>query len=269
MNEYLGAALLGVVQGLTEFLPVSSSGHLVLFQRWLPHAGDPVAFDLVLHLGTLLPVLGTFRADLAMMLRDLRQGEGPLLARPGVRLGAWVVLGSVPTAAIGLTFKDVFEQAFSNLGAVAVAFAITATLLLATRFAPAPQVDLARMRPWHALVIGVVQGLAITPGISRSGSTIGAALLLGVDRGLAARFSFLLALPAVGGAFLLQARELDLRSLHLGPLAVGFLVSAVTGWGALRLLLRLVRAGDFSRFAFYLYPLALAAGALAWGDASG
>ena len=269
MNEYVGAALLGLVQGLTEFLPVSSSGHLVLFQRWLPHAGDPVAFDLVLHLGTLLPVLGTFRADLAMMLRDLRAGEGPPLQRPGVRLGAWVVLGSVPTAAIGLSFKDLFEQAFSSLGAVAVAFAITATLLLATRFAKAPRLDLAQMGPQHALIIGVVQGLAITPGISRSGSTIGAALLLGIDRGLAARFSFLLALPAVGGAFLLQARELRLDSLHVGPLALGFVASALSGWAALRLLLRLVRAGDFSRFAFYLYPLALVAGYLAWTDAAG
>ncbi len=255
MNEILAAALLGLVQGLTEFLPVSSSGHLVLFQRWLPHPGDPIAFDLVLHLGTLVPVLGVFRQDVRTVLTDATAGEGPFLQRPGVRLALLVVLGSVPTAVIGLAFEDLFEQLFANPISVGVAFGITGLVLLSTRWLRPGSRQLGELSWWRAALIGLVQGLAITPGISRSGSTIAAAMFLGIDRGLAARFSFLLSVPAISGAFLLKARDLDLQSIALAPLAVGFVVAALSGWGALVLLLKLVNAGDFSRFAYYLLPL--------------
>ncbi len=259
MNDLLAAAILGLVQGLTEFLPVSSSGHLVLFQRWLPHPGDPIAFDLVLHLGTLVPVLGIFRRDVQMILNDVLRGEGPMMSRPGARLGLCVVAGSVPTAIIGLALKDVFEQLFSHPTAVGVAFGVTGLVLLATRWAPKPLpvAEGGAMSVWKALVVGTVQGLAITPGISRSGSTIAAAMFLGVDRELAARFSFLLSVPAIGGAFLLSLRKLEPADMDFLPLAVGFVVAAISGWGALLVLLRLVRTGDFSRFAWYLLPLSV------------
>lgn len=255
MNELLAAAVLGLVQGLTEFLPVSSSGHLVLFQRWLPHTGDPIAFDLVLHLGTLVPVLGVFRRDLMLMAQDAVGGEGPFWQRPGVRLAMLVVLGSVPTAAIGLAFQDVFEQLFANPLSVGVAFGVTGLVLLSTRWVPDGSRGIAGMDWWRAALVGIAQGLAITPGISRSGSTIAAGMFLGIERGLAARYSFLLSVPAISGAFLLKARDFDPAQLELAPLAVGFTVAAVSGWGALVFLLRLVNAGDFSRFAIYLLPL--------------
>jgi len=256
MNDTLSAGILGIVQGLTEFLPVSSSGHLVLFQSRLPVSGDTVAFDLGLHLGTLLPVLWVYRQDLIGVVRDSLQGSGPLLQRRGVRLMALVVLGSIPTAAIGLSLEHVFEAMFSNTLSVGIAFGITGTLLWLTRRAGQGSQDETSM-PWRsALVIGLVQGLAITPGISRSGSTIAAAMFLGIEREAAAKYSFLLSIPAILGAFVLKAGGLDLGAGNLVPLLTGFLTAAITGYLALRLLLRFVRSGSLDKFAFYLWPLA-------------
>ena len=263
MQILLFAVLLGLVQGLTEFLPVSSSGHLVLFQQVLGDGvmgmDDHVAFDLVLHLGTLVPVLIMYRADIGSVFADLK-GEGPLLERDGLRLAAWVVLGTVPTGIIGVLFKDVFEQLFTTTLTVGVAFGLTAILLWRTRALQDGRRSIQDMTWQDALIIGLAQGVAITPGISRSGTTIAIALVLGLRRDLAARFSFLLSVPAILGAFVLKSRDFDLTAGHaLLPLGVGFVAAAVSGWAALLLLLKLVRSGDFSRFSFYLAPLAVAA----------
>ena len=263
MPVLLFAILLGVVQGLTEFLPVSSSGHLVLFQQVFGHGimgiEDHVAFDLVLHVGTLLPVVVMYRSDIAAIFRDL-SGDGPFMERSGLRLAIWVVVGSVPTGIIGILFKDVFEQPVHHHTHGGVAFGLTAVLLWRTRSLTDRSRSILEMS-WHdALIIGLAQGIAITPGISRSGTTIAVALMLGLRRELAARFSFLLSIPAILGAFLLKAKDFDFGSSQaLLPLAVGFTAAAVSGWGALVLLLRLVRSGDFSRFAYYLAPLSILA----------
>jgi undecaprenyl-diphosphatase len=265
MNDSLSAAILGVVQGVTEFLPVSSSGHLVLFQQWLPTTGDPIAFDLALHIGTLLPVMVVYREDIVRVFRDAAGGDGPFWVRPGVRLALWIVVGSLPTAAIGLAFEDVFEHLFSNPASVSVTFAITGVFLFATRFAPKGAADERTMTWWQAVLIGVAQGIAIAPGISRSGSTIVAALFLGMDRAYAARFSFLLSIPAISGAFLLKARGLEMTGSAAFPMAIGFFAAAASGYLALRVLIRLVRSGDFSRFCWYMWPLALFSGWVALG----
>ena len=257
MNEYLSAMLLGVVQGVTEFLPVSSSGHLVLFQQWLPVAGDPIAFDLALHLGTLVPVLWVYRSDLMGVVRDATAGTGAYVERPGVRLLLLLVAATVPTAAIGLSLEDVFERLFHNPRAVGVAFAITGTVLWATGRFSSGTTQAAGLPAAHAIAIGVAQGLAITPGISRSGSTIAAGLFLGMDREAAARFSFLLSIPAIVGACVLKFGDLSLDGTSVGPIAVGVISSAVSGYLALTLLIRLVRKGNFRNFAFYLWPLAV------------
>ncbi len=263
MNETAAAALLGVVQGLTEFLPVSSSGHLVLFQEHLPVSGDMVAFDLVLHLGTLVPVFIVYRADLLGIIKDLLPAETPLWSRPGVRLLSMVVLGSIPTAFIGLLLQDTFEQLFDDSLSVGIAFAVTGSVLWLTRFAKPGSEDEVNAPRWKALLVGLVQGLAITPGISRSGSTIAAGLFLGLDREAAARLSFLLAIPAIGGAFLLKARHLSTSGAAVLPLIVGFLCAAISGYIALVWLIHLVKSGDFSRFAYYLWPLSAFAIAMA------
>jgi undecaprenyl-diphosphatase len=169
------------------------------------------------------------------------------------------VVGSVPTALIGLAFEDVFERLFATPIAVGVALLVTGCVLFATRFAPLGTADQRSMTWGRALAVGFVQGLAITPGISRSGSTIAAALFLGLKRDFAARFSFLLSVPAIGGAFLLKARHLEVAGANALPLLVGFSTAALSGYVALRVLLRLVNNGDFSRFAWYLWPVGLLA----------
>ena len=257
MNEYLSAMLLGVVQGVTEFLPVSSSGHLVLFQQWLPVAGDPIAFDLALHLGTLIPVLWVYRTDLVGVVKDATVGTGAYLVRPGVRLLVLIAAATLPTAVIGLSLEDVFERLFHNPRAVGVAFAITGTVLWATGRVKQGTTKASGLPVHHAIAIGLAQGFAITPGISRSGSTIAAGLFLGMDREAAARFSFLLSVPAIAGACVLKLGDMSLDGTSLGPIAVGVLSSAVSGYLALTLLIRLVRKGDFRNFAYYLWPLAV------------
>ncbi len=257
MNESLSAAILGVVQGLTEFLPVSSSGHLVLFQHWLPVTGDPIAFDLALHLGTLVPVLWVYRSDLWGVVNDATRGEGRYFERPGVRLLLLLVAATIPTGIIGLSLEDLFEQLFHNPAAVGVAFALTGTVLWFTRFAKQGDAPAHGLSWGKAVAIGLAQGAAITPGISRSGSTIAAGLFLGMDREAAARFSFLLSIPAILGACVLKAGDLDMATVALGPMLIGIGTSAISGYVALRLLIRLVRAGDFSKFALYLWPLAV------------
>lgn len=259
MNESLSAALLGVVQGLTEFLPVSSSGHLVLFEHIFPVQGDPVAFDLVLHIGTLLPVLVVYRADLMGIVRDLLGGDVPFWERRGVRLLVMMIIGTIPTGLIGVLFKDTFESLFSAPLYVGAAFAVTGAVLWATRYIqPGAQTE-ADAPWWKSAAVGVAQGLAITPGISRSGSTIAAGMLLGLDREAAARLSFLLSIPAILGAFVLKSRDLESWDVSVVPMAVGFVAAAVSGYLALIGLLWLVRRGDFSWFAPYLWILSIVA----------
>ena len=273
MNEWLQAALLGLVQGLTEFLPVSSSGHLVLAQQILGEdffaAGDALFFDLLLHVGTLLPVLVFYRRDLVAILAALRPppgGESPPSLRqrlpndPKLQLALGVVLATIPTGLMGIFLEDHFERLFHSVRPVAAALAATGCLLLATKWFEGRD-KRPGISPRIALVIGVVQGLAITPGVSRSESTIAAALFFGIDREAAARFSFLLSIPAILGAVVLKARHgIPLDSVAWGPALLGFAVAAGSGYGALVFLVALVRKGRLYRFAGYLLPLAV----LAW-----
>ena len=255
MSESLTAALLGLVQGLTEFLPVSSSGHLSLISFWLPDSdlgGEQVARNLVLHLGTLIPVLYVYRESLLGIVKDAFKFELPLAERPGIRLMAWMIIGSIPTAAIGLGFKDRFEAMFGQPLVIGGAFLLTGVMLLATRWIPKGNTGEDGIRWWQALLIGLVQGLAITPGISRSGSTIAVGLLLGLDREFAARYSFLLSIPAIAGASLLELKDLQLTTDQMGPLLVGFLCALVSGYLALVFLLKLVKQGAFWKFSPYL-----------------
>ena len=247
------AALLGLVQGLTEFLPVSSSGHLVVFQNWLHEEHTPVVFDLVLHIGTLLPIVWVYRETLIELINGVVSKP---LAQEN-RLALWIVLGSVPTAMIGLAFEDLFEQIFQTPKMVASAFFVTGSFLFATQYLSEGTRDEQGMTWKDALVIGAVQGLAITPGISRSGSTIAIAMLLGLKRDLAAKYSFLLSIPAIVGGFILKADELTLDASTLPSLGAGLVVSAVSGLFALKILLKLVNSGDFSKFSYYLWAIAL------------
>jgi undecaprenyl-diphosphatase len=253
------AALLGLLQGLTEFLPVSSSGHLVLARGLMGLADVPVLFDVVLHVATLVVVVWAFRRRIGAILAALgravvrRTREGD---RTNLVLAGYLAAASAVTAAMGLGMSRFGLP--ENPRTVSAMMLVTAALLLSTLFAR-PSRSAERLGWGRSLLLGAAQGIGVLPGISRSGITIGTGLWLGLDRESAGEFSFLLSLPAVGGAFLLSlkdAAELT-EAVPALSLAAGFLAALAAGYGALRLLLWLVRRGRLWIFALYLVPLGI------------
>ncbi len=250
--------LLAVVQGLTEFLPVSSSGHLVLFQSWIDAYQGDVFLDVVLHVGTLLAVLAVYRREVFRLAR---------FDAPAVQYLVALVVGTLPAVVVGLVFKEAIEALFHSPRAAAVALIVTGLILLSTRRAGRQ----GRKLPgdWHpvapplhkALMIGCAQAMAIVPGISRSGSTIAASLWLGLAREEAARFSFLLSVPAILGALVLTLLDGGITS-EASPLGLvlGAAVAFGVGLFAIRLTALMVVQKHFWKFAFYCLPL----GVLVW-----
>lgn len=268
--KWIEAVILGVVQGLTEFLPVSSSGHLVLFQHLFGLMEPELLFDICVHVGTLAAVLAVFHKDVVKLIKTLVQAPGLIRAAGGIRalfsshaefrLMVMIVLGCIPTALLGVMFAKMAEQLFGTIWLVGVALMITGTFLWFTRRREATGRDIKEMRLKDAFMIGLVQGLAIVPGISRSGATISAALYLGVDRELAGRFSFLLAIPAILGALVLGLdSEAFHTSLPAGKILVGSLVAAAVGYAALVVLLKMVRKGQLHRFSVYCWMVGIGA----------
>ncbi len=263
MIEWIKVLALAVVQGVAEFLPISSSGHLAVLGKLFgfdPEAG--LALGIVLHAGTLCSILVFYFMDLLQFLKPRR-----------FHLLLMVILGSVPAGVAGLLFKSKVEQIFGDMALVGVGFLVTAALLWWT--APRrPEAEIAanpelagtplEQISWRqALLIGVAQALAIWPGLSRSGSTISAGLCGRLEREAAMRFSFLLAIPAIGGAAVLELADLVRESAAggggletpYGLLVVGFLTSAVVGYFALAWLLKLLQKGRLSIFSWYLCVL--------------
>jgi undecaprenyl-diphosphatase len=255
------AALLGIVQGLTEFLPVSSSGHLVLTQTLFGiEASTAFTYDIVLHLGTALAALLFYRTDVAHVLRGLLPpytGAAPEM-RASRRLLVLLAAATVPTAAIGFAFKDFFEGLFASPAAVVAALFVTGAFLIASSLLRATGRPLEDASWWKASLVGLVQALAIVPGISRSGSTIVAGLAVGLRREDAVRFSFLLSLPAILGAALLELRHppAGADGVPLALTALGFAAAAVTGYLAILFVLRWTREGKLWQFGLYCWAVA-------------
>ncbi len=263
------AAVLGIVQGLTEFLPVSSSGHLALAQMLIPGFSQPgVLLDVMLHAGTLLAVMVYFRREILEVMRLAIDMLKPGSEKDGesVKLVVGILLASVPTGIIGLAIEDSAEALFSS--AVLVGCALLCTgfiLLLGERLAKAASERAGYPVWWASLIIGVVQGLAVVPGISRSGSTISAARALGVGGSEAAKFSFLLSIPAIGGAaFISVVKHLEEIKGFTGTEAlayflVGPLVAAAVGYVAIEAVMRSIRGGKFTWFSIYCFIIGAAA----------
>jgi len=264
------AVFLGVVQGVTEFLPVSSSGHLVLFQNLLGIKEPMLAFDICVHVGTLFAVVIYFFKDivgiiksllrLISVLPDKKAAAGLLAEDRDVRMALLIVAGSVPTAILGLMFKEMAETLFSSVTLVGVTLLITGLILWCTKWTGENGFGIRRFTVKSSLAVGVVQGLAIIPGISRSGSTIAAGLFLGLDRENAARFSFLLSIPAVAGAGLLGTKDLiGQGGIPLAVIAIGTLTACVVGYASLKLLVWMGRQGRMYFFAPYCAALGILA----------
>jgi undecaprenyl-diphosphatase len=250
---FIEAILLGILQGATEFLPVSSSGHLVLAQHLIGDFKQPgVLFDVLLHVGTMIAVAIYFWHDLTGLVSSLwRRDE---LAEKQRFMVGLLVAGSVPTAVIGLLFKDFFISLFERPDIVCIMLLITGTLLWAAERLRRRQSSNKQMTFVDALVAGTVQGCAIIPGISRSGSTIAALLMRGIDGETAARFSFLLALPAVFGAAILSMKDIgQVNDSTLLPYIAGTLAALVTGLFCIHLLMGVVRRRRLHWFALYCW----------------
>ncbi len=256
------AILLGLVQGLTEFLPVSSSGHLVLARDLLGMApAESPSFEIVVHLGTLLSVFMVMRTEVLGLLgalpRCLDRGRWrrSFAEDPSFRALVLLVPATLPVVLVGLLAKEEVEASFGRPALAAAMLLVTAALLLATRIARRRRERELDLR--IAVAMGLAQALAILPGISRSGSTIAAGLLAGGERRRVGGFSFFMAIPAILGAVILEAREIGALDLPLTTLVAGFASAALVGALALALLLRLVRRGRLWIFAPYLVAAAL------------
>jgi undecaprenyl-diphosphatase len=249
--SYFDAIVLGLVQGLTEFLPVSSSGHLVMAQTFLGVPSPGVFLEVALHVATLLSVVVVYRRKLGHLVGGLFRRDPEALRYIGL-----LILATLPVVFIGLLFRDRIEAAFDTPY-------VTGFMLLATGFILWSTTLGARNRPHveptprHALVMGFAQCLALLPGISRAGSTIAGGLWTGLRGDRAAEFSFLMSLPAIGGAAVLQTTELGGAVAVDGPLALAFLVALVSGVAAIKSLVWLVRREGFHRFAWYVWTVGL------------
>ncbi|WP_458402877.1 undecaprenyl-diphosphate phosphatase [Methanobrevibacter sp.] len=265
--DIIQGIIIGIVQGLTEFLPVSSSAHLVFVQNLLGIKGD-LAFDTFLHLGTLIAVVWFFRWDIIKMIRswilsvqDLIQGrflEG-FYADPYKRLAWYVILATIPVGFAGLLFEDSIDALFAGeLYVPAFFLFVTGTILYLSQRMASGNINVNNISKKEALFMGLGQACAILPGLSRSGTTIAAGLTIGLDKEFAAKFSFILAIPAIFGAFLVQAKDIgSALDVNFLPVILGFLASVIAGYMAIRWMLDLIKNRSLDIFAYYCWIVAI------------
>jgi len=265
MEAYQGI-ILGIIQGLTEFLPVSSSAHLVMGQVFFGMDEAQLIFDISVHMGTFLAVLLVYSSDILAMLGSVfRFIKKAVLFKPishlvkediNLQMAGLIIIGSIPTAIIGLFLKQFEHILFSSVVLVGFMLLLTGTILWVSRHFYFSEGTAARLGIKKALFIGMIQGLAVIPGISRSGSTIAFGMFLKIDRHTAAKFSFLLSLPAVFGAEILSIKDMVSRGITIDPVTIyATIASFITGLIALKILLKLVHTGKFHLFAPYCWVL--------------
>ena len=264
--QIIQAIILGIVQGLTEFLPVSSSAHLVFFP-YILGTKSSVAFDTVLHLGTLVAVVSFFWKDILSMIKalvssilDIFRGTFKEGVKEDVykRLVWLLVVGTIPAGVMGILFKNEFEALFTSVLAVGFFLLITGVLLWTAEHYKRGNKEVKEVSFKNALAIGIFQGFAIAPGISRSGATISAGLFSGLNRELAARYSFLLSIPAILGAALVQVKDITTIDMTLTALIAGFLAAVIFGYLAIKLLLKIIKDWSLLIFAYYCWIVGIA-----------
>ena len=241
------AIVLGIVQGLTEFLPVSSSGHLVLFQQIFDIDVDCLLFDIVVHLGTLVAVLVVFRKSVLEILKH-----------PFCEKSQKLVFATIPTVIIALLFKDFFKASFSG-DFLFVGFIVTAVMMFFADYSCKHNYQYKSLTYGGAIVMGLFQGFAILPGISRSGSTMTSALVQGVRRNESAEFSFLMSIPAIFGSLVFEIFDIGSTTSNISAVAMifGFVFSAVSGYVAIKFMLKVIKKAKFVWFGVYLVVLSV------------
>ena len=255
------AIIIGLIQGLTEFLPVSSSAHLIFAQHALGVSSD-LAFDVMLHVGTLLAVVVFFFKDIVLMIyafllsiKDLFTGKfiQGLREESYKRLAWYVILGTIPIGLVGVLFNDAVESIFTGVNIPAFFLLITGVLLYISQRINTGKIKQEDLTLKQSILIGCGQAIAILPGLSRSGTTIATGLTLGLDKEFAAKFSFLLSIPAIFGAAVVELKDLTLTDVNLGAYVVGFIVAAVSGYLAIKFLLELIQKRSLDIFSYYCW----------------
>lgn len=248
--EYVKAIILGLIQGLTEFLPVSSSGHLVLFQNLFGIQEATQAFSILLHLATLIAVFIYYWEDIWSLIRNPFQKTTVLL-----------IAGTIPTVIIALLFNDTFDAIFGKGKFIGFNFLLTGCILLYADTRKGGRKKIRNMSIFDALIVGMMQGVAILPAVSRSGMTISACLTRHMDKENAARFSFLLSIPAILGAVVLTVKDIVTgevvlgEAVGMGPMAAGFVAAAVSGYLAIRFMVDILKKGKLKWFSVYVFVL--------------
>ncbi len=267
---YLQAVILGLVQGLAEFLPISSSGHLALLENFFGIKEDNMLFfTVLLHFGTLIAVFVVFWKDIWELLQELVLTIKDLIGRKGLRLnerpvrklGVMIIVSCIPTAIIGFVFGDLFENFYSKPIVIAIMLIITALLLIAAETWGGGNRTITNLNYRNSIFIGIVQGLAIIPGISRSGSTLFASLLCKLDREFAVKFVFLISIPTILGSLILELPDGIKEGLHgepVGPVIVGVIVAFLSGLFAVKVMLKVVSNKKLKYFSYYLFAVAAA-----------
>ena len=263
----LQGIIIGIVQGLTEFLPVSSSAHLVFIQNLLG-VESSLAFDTFLHLGTLIAVMWFFRWDIYKMIKsfwysiqDILHGrfrEG-FYEDPYKRLAWYVILATIPVGIVGVLFEDSVDALFSGALYVPAFFLfVTGTILYLSQRMTSGNINFNTITKKEALFMGLGQACAILPGLSRSGTTIAAGLTIGLDKEFAAKFSFILSIPAILGAFVLQVKDIgSAMDTNFLPIILGFVASIIAGYMAIKWMLDLIQNKSLDIFAYYCWLMGL------------
>lgn len=258
------AIILGIFQGISEFLPISSSGHLVILQHFFGIKEGNLFFTEMLHFGTLISIVIVYFNDIIKIIVEFFKMLGSgiknkkfKIVNDYQKLALLIIIGSIPTAIIGFLFEDFFKKLYSSsILPIGVAFLITGLLLWIANKKPHENKKVRNMTILDSLTIGIFQGIAIIPGISRSGSTIVAGLLRGLDRSLATEFSFLLALPATFGAGLFGITDViktGSTAVIDGPLIIGILLSTIVGVFAIKFLIKMLKKDKLHYFSYYLW----------------
>jgi undecaprenyl-diphosphatase len=251
MTDLVHAVVLGIVQGITEWFPISSSGHLVLVQHIL-NIKVPLAFDVMLHFGTLLALLLFVRNEVQRILTNLVNRN---LLSEEVRVMKFILIGTIPVTVTGYLFHDLIETLFTSVFVVSIALILTGTMLLLTKTSRNNR-DLTLV---DSLLVGISQACAIIPGISRSGVTISTGLLRGIDTDIIVRYAFLLSIPTIIGANLYELLTNPITHIEWEPLLVSVGTSAIVGYLSLKVLYRMVKNNQFHFFSFYCFLLGVVA----------